>query len=377
LGSLDEASARFLMAEVVAAMAHIHAKGFVYGDCKPENIVLVEAADGGGHAKLTDFGACRPMNDAARAVVAGSRDIVTNLRSGEWRDAAGIAAADAGAPPAAEEEEEEGGPRVDSSSAGAAVATDTELSAAALLGTSTTGGGTAGEEEGEDERCEGTMEYMAPELQQRVALPSISSDAFALGITIYQLLSGQLLDVSRLYPELASAAHAWRSSGTHHVGWRRDEDEGPVFGEGFPTVAADLVTRLVHPDPAKRLGGGARGFEEIMEHAWFTPLCATRAAFEELHKAAAPRLAVGVAAPSADPSWSRRHNSTMWAPLPQAYLPSAGAATASAASGGAARGATGRVPAAVSLSDALRAPELPPLSPVSMAPSSGASPLFA
>lgn len=35
-GSLDEESARFVCGEVVAGLASIHGKGFVYGDLKPE-----------------------------------------------------------------------------------------------------------------------------------------------------------------------------------------------------------------------------------------------------------------------------------------------------------------------------------------------------
>jgi serine/threonine protein kinase len=57
MGSLDERSTKFLMGEVVAALSSIHDKGFVYGDLKPENIVLTTT----GHAKLTDFGAVRPL----------------------------------------------------------------------------------------------------------------------------------------------------------------------------------------------------------------------------------------------------------------------------------------------------------------------------
>jgi serine/threonine protein kinase len=40
LGSLSEACARFLGAEVVVALRYVHASGFAFGDLKPENILL-------------------------------------------------------------------------------------------------------------------------------------------------------------------------------------------------------------------------------------------------------------------------------------------------------------------------------------------------
>ena len=60
MGSLDEGSTKFLIGEVVAALASIHDAGFVYGDLKPENVVLTAT----GHAKLTDFGAVRALTGA-------------------------------------------------------------------------------------------------------------------------------------------------------------------------------------------------------------------------------------------------------------------------------------------------------------------------
>ena len=48
-GSLDQESTRFVVGEIVAALASIHDLGLVYGDLKPENCVITEP----GHIKLT------------------------------------------------------------------------------------------------------------------------------------------------------------------------------------------------------------------------------------------------------------------------------------------------------------------------------------
>lgn len=51
-GSFKEANARFYTAEIVLALGHLHEKGIVYRDLKPQNIII----DSDGHIKLTDFG---------------------------------------------------------------------------------------------------------------------------------------------------------------------------------------------------------------------------------------------------------------------------------------------------------------------------------
>ena len=52
LGKFAEPRARFYTAELVLALAHVHALGVVYRDLKPENVLL----DARGHVRLTDFG---------------------------------------------------------------------------------------------------------------------------------------------------------------------------------------------------------------------------------------------------------------------------------------------------------------------------------
>jgi serine/threonine protein kinase len=49
---LSEQEARIYIAEVILALEHLHSKGIIYRDLKPDNIIIAED----GHLKLTDFG---------------------------------------------------------------------------------------------------------------------------------------------------------------------------------------------------------------------------------------------------------------------------------------------------------------------------------
>lgn len=49
---------RWYLAEVVEALAHVHARGVCHRDLKPENLLF----DASGHLKLTDFGSCRDVS---------------------------------------------------------------------------------------------------------------------------------------------------------------------------------------------------------------------------------------------------------------------------------------------------------------------------
>uniref|UniRef100_A0A3B5ANU6 cGMP-dependent protein kinase n=1 Tax=Stegastes partitus TaxID=144197 RepID=A0A3B5ANU6_9TELE len=51
-GSFEDSTTRFYTGCVVEAFAYLHAKGIIYRDLKPENLIL----DGRGYAKLVDFG---------------------------------------------------------------------------------------------------------------------------------------------------------------------------------------------------------------------------------------------------------------------------------------------------------------------------------
>lgn len=58
-GSLSVASSRFVCAEILSGLAHMHQRGVVYGDLKPENVLL----DHKNHCKLSDFGSSRIIEE--------------------------------------------------------------------------------------------------------------------------------------------------------------------------------------------------------------------------------------------------------------------------------------------------------------------------
>ena len=51
-GGLKASVVRFYLAEVYSALSHMHSKGMIYRDLKPENVVI----DADGHVRLVDFG---------------------------------------------------------------------------------------------------------------------------------------------------------------------------------------------------------------------------------------------------------------------------------------------------------------------------------
>jgi len=62
-GLFREELARIYTAEIVSAVAHLHANGIMHRDLKPENILL----DADGHAMLTDFGMAKEFDENTRS----------------------------------------------------------------------------------------------------------------------------------------------------------------------------------------------------------------------------------------------------------------------------------------------------------------------
>ena len=143
-GPLSEKAAKIVVGEITAAVAAVHETGFVYGDLKPENVVITATR----HVKLADFGACRPYTREAVDMLLEARDTLSNMRSGDWKGAE------------------------------SAASPLTELSDEQILCPKT---------------FEGTTAYMSPELVANPGQgPTVLSDAYALGLTAYFVIKGRL-----------------------------------------------------------------------------------------------------------------------------------------------------------------------------------------
>jgi len=68
---IDQRRALGIMRQVLQALAAAHELGVVHRDIKPENIVLQNAAGGGDHVQLLDFGVGKLLSDAPKLNVLG------------------------------------------------------------------------------------------------------------------------------------------------------------------------------------------------------------------------------------------------------------------------------------------------------------------
>ena len=188
----DEAMAKVVIGEIATALVTVHESGFVYGDLKPENVVITATR----HVKLADFGAARPLTDSARQLLVDSRNALREMRSGDWK-------------------------------------TDVESPSTELPEF-------LNEEIVEPKNFEGTSAYMSPELVLDPGRgPSILSDAYALGLTTYFVLKSRL-------PQWAVDA-----GGAHF-----DSDALMIADEIFATVSptcAEFIKSLLRRDVADRL----------------------------------------------------------------------------------------------------------------------------
>ena len=154
------------------------------------------------------------------------------------------------------------------------------------------------DEDEEDERLEGTPAYLSPELLAG-GLPSVASDAWALGCLVFQCLTGRLPLWSDDPQALLQRIAAWTGC------------PASLFPASLPGDAVHFCTRLLEPEPARRLGGCEEGLRECMRHAWLEGLQC-----DQLHAATPPPLLRGAAGAAAPGAHVPRQNSVLWSRLP-------------------------------------------------------------
>ncbi|OQR88318.1 cGMP-dependent protein kinase [Achlya hypogyna] len=111
----------------------------------------------------------------------------------------------------------------------------------------------------------GTQEYLAPEFVLNTG-HDIAVDYWAYGVLIYEMLLGYTPfeapdgDIASLFKNIAFVR-----TGANAVQFPAD-----LLAES--PLVCDLVERLLHGDPTKRLGMGLSGPQDIMSHPWFASL---------------------------------------------------------------------------------------------------------
>ncbi|XP_043957611.1 3-phosphoinositide-dependent protein kinase 1-like isoform X3 [Gambusia affinis] len=219
IGSFDETCTRFYSAEIVCALEYLHKKGIIHRDLKPENILLNEEM----HIQITDFGTAKQLSSDSK------------------QDESEIAAAPTPHPSVAP-------PPCSSERARA-------------------------------NSFVGTAQYVSPELLTEKSACK-SSDLWALGCIIYQLVAG-------LPPFRA---------GNEYLIFQKIIKLEYEFPEKFFPKAKDLVEQLLSLDPSKRLGCEEMGgYDPLRQHPFFDTI-----SWSDLHLQTPPKLTPYLPAMSED-----------------------------------------------------------------------------
>eukprot|EP00297_Palpitomonas_bilix_P003246 CAMPEP_0113894872 /NCGR_PEP_ID=MMETSP0780_2-20120614/17003_1 /TAXON_ID=652834 /ORGANISM="Palpitomonas bilix" /LENGTH=563 /DNA_ID=CAMNT_0000885549 /DNA_START=74 /DNA_END=1766 /DNA_ORIENTATION=+ /assembly_acc=CAM_ASM_000599 len=208
-GRFDEDRTRVYVAEIAAALGHLHANNIIYRDLKPENILL----DKEGHIAITDFGLAKE---------AKFKDETTNTFCGTPEYLA---------------------PEILKNKEGHIAITDFGLAKEAKFKDETT-----------NTFC-GTPEYLAPEILKSTG-HGRAVDWWSLGTLMFEMLVG----LPPFYSQNLNEMYANILEADVHY---------PKF---ISPDAKGLLQGFLERDPEKRLGGGESDFDEIKRHPFFAPL---------------------------------------------------------------------------------------------------------
>lgn len=189
VGRFDYDTARHVSAELVNGLEYIHSKNIAHRDIKPENILL----DGGNHVKIIDFGTAVFCTDQPTQTLEKGTD--------------------------------------DESMFGTRRMSRGECSRSSFCG---------------------TAQYASPELLNNCTTTR-SSDLWALGCVIYQLLTGK-----RPF-----------QSGSDYLTFKRVLELDVRYNSDFPPIARDLCEKLLVLNPSDRLGAGPNGYKLLKAHSFF------------------------------------------------------------------------------------------------------------
>ena len=254
----DSVCAKIVAGEIATALVTVHESGFVYGDLKPENIVITATR----HIKLADFGACRPVTRDAKKLLLQSRDALSNMRSGDWK-----------------------------STSPESMSSLPELSEENILNPKT---------------FEGTTAYLSPEVVLKAGSgPTVLSDAWAFGMTLYFLLVGRL------------------------PGWASWVAEGGVTDSTLQFSLADLIEKdsniASFDDSLRGLFwaifeldiDNRMSMEDAISHEWFDDVQEVRGLYKRtLPEDHLPGVTEVTDKRGSDSQWEKRQLSKIWTAQP-------------------------------------------------------------
>ncbi|OQV15399.1 Serine/threonine-protein kinase LATS1 [Hypsibius exemplaris] len=245
-GLFEEPLARFYTAELVCAIASVHAMKFIHRDIKPDNILI----DGNGHIKLTDFGLCSGLRRTHKMQPQKSEDTATDDADIHIRS---DSLAFINRPK--EQLEKKGSGR--KQKYGPTSSQRRNFSLQRQVAHSQVG----------------TPNYMAPEVIASDGEAGYTQvcDWWSLGIILFEMLCGRVPFYAATPEEIQRKVLDWRS----HLS---------VSSYPLSNEARDLITRLCC-EPEKRLGSGKSdlmptgrrgqvlvGADEIKNHPFFQPV---------------------------------------------------------------------------------------------------------
>ena len=181
-------------------------------------------------------------------------------------------------------------------------------------------------------RLEGTAEYIAPELLAGEP-SSAASDAWALGIVLFQMIAGHTpvlttaVDDPTLDAVAAQRATLQAVKCFAGISIRAGES---FFPAGFDTTAQDLVTQLLSLQPAARFGlqmldrgqsGDLGQWTAVQRHPFFRKDTGTLDDWSKIFERSPPMLGEGLvsATTAMAQRWNRRKQSMLMAPMPEDY----------------------------------------------------------
>lgn len=80
-GAFNEKTTLFFAANVLLALDHLHQRGIVYRDLKPENLLV----DKNGYLKLADFGFAKKIGSERTYTICGTPDYQVNMIAAQKR----------------------------------------------------------------------------------------------------------------------------------------------------------------------------------------------------------------------------------------------------------------------------------------------------